>query len=370
MAKDSKKAKTKQKEEKKVELKQTKGQFKAVGIVNRISNDNAYREGEIEQGRYEGREYRSIRFGVKTSETNELFVEMFGMELDDAYIYKPATKKDKEKGKKGTTKKIAFDERDEVPEGYSIIGITVGLERDEKNKQVRQNLVNYDAVEYVFENLEDGDSVFVSGDIEYSEYEGKKQTKYVIKNISKTKDEVNFDDEKFDEMTSFEQEIVFVDASMDKEEGKLIVIGRVINYGGTYMDIPFVINEEKYPKLVKNFKKRLKFGDFIKVFGNCVNRAEKVETEIDEDEDDWGGGGKPKGFGGTVTHRTTEMEIIDVDSATFEAGKYEEDDFVKAKNLLVDDEEDEDEDSENPFAEDEDDSDDDPFSDDDDDEDE
>lgn len=345
----------------KTPLVQTKGTWRAIGIVNRIGDDNAFNEGEFDKGKNIGKEWKSLKFSVKTSDTNELFVELFGMEKD-VYAYKPPTKEQKKKNPKakGDTKKISFENRDNIPEGYNVIGVKVGKFEDEdaeKKKIILEDYVEFDAVEEIFQNFDDGDSISLSGELSFQEYENQqgqkvKQTKYVIKYASKLTKPVDFKDEKFEETASFEQEIVFVGSDFEKETGKLHVIGRTINFDGTWFDFPFVIdtNKPEVKQIAGAFHKKLKFGDFVKVLGLCLNKLEVVEVQEEEKPKNniFGDGGiTPKGQEKyTGKKRTTELQIVGVDMKSFIEKKYNEEDFV-VEEELVDDEEDT---SNNPFG--------------------
>jgi hypothetical protein len=354
----------------KTPLVQTKGTWRAVGIVNRISEDKAYTEGEFDKGKNIGKEWRSLRFSVKTNETNELFVELYGMEKD-AYISQALKKEEREKlrkqGKKTPTKKLSFENRDDIPEGWNLIGINVGRFEDdeaEKKKIVYETFVEYDAVDSIFQTFDDGDSISVSGDLTLSEYENQqgekvKQAKYQIKYASKLVKQVDFADEKFEETASFEQELIFVGSAYDKKTKKLTVLGRTISYDGTFFDYPFVIDTEdaKLKTVATAFNSKLKFGDYVKVVGLCVNRTEQVETEEVEAPKDsiFGDGGyTPKGQGKRAnTKRITELQITGVDLKSFVQKRYKLEDFIVEEDLV-----DEEDMSDNPFASDESDDDD------------
>lgn len=342
-------------------LTQTTSSFTFVGIVDGMTNDNAYREDEIKQGKNQGKEYRSIRFFVQTSPTNKLPVEMFGMELDWVYPYKKG-----KKGEKGTTKKMAFDQRDNLPEGFHIIGINLGLEKNAAGKNIRKSLVDFDAVEYIYDNLNDGDSVEVSGELQFSQYENSQgelidQTKYIIKSIYLEKEAIDFTSEKFQEVNAFEQELVFIDKDVDKKESAVYVSGYTIQYGDKFSLANFVIRpngNENIEKTAKAFAKALKFGDTLKVYGLCLNKAETVEVDVADDEtkaekDDIFGGEKPKGLEKrAVTTYVTELQITGADNESYKAGKgmYKEEDFVVEE--LVDENDSDDDDDDNLFGED------------------
>src|SRR5690606_13787669 len=74
-------------------LQQTKGTFKLIGLATRLDKDGAYKEDSMTHGAYEGKEYRSLRFGVKTSDTNEIFVSMFDFEPEKVFLWNSDKKK-------------------------------------------------------------------------------------------------------------------------------------------------------------------------------------------------------------------------------------------------------------------------------------
>lgn len=346
----------------KTPLQQTKGTWRAVGIVNRISNEGAYTEGEFDKGKNIGKEWKSVRFSICTSDTNELFVELFGMEKENVYAYKPASKEAKKKDPKakGDTKKISFENRDNIPNGYNLIGVKVGkFEDDEadKKKVILEDYVEFDAVDEIFQTFEDGDSISLSGTLAFNEFENQqgqtvKQTRYQITYASKLAKTVDFNDEKFEETASFDQEIIFVGSTYDKKTEKLIVIGRTIAYDGSWFDFPFVIDVSNpaVKQVAGAFHKKLKFGDFVKVMGLCVNKVEQIEVEQEDAPKDsiFGDGGLvPKGQQKRANkNRITEMQITAVDLKSFIQKRYKEDDFVKEEELI--DEDDLDDDN-NPF---------------------
>lgn len=336
---------------------QTKSYFKVEGKVTGIDRENAYREDDVGEGKKSaGKSYRSIRFGVQTSLENTIYVELFGMEQDWVYPYSSKAK---------ASKKIAFDQRNNPPSGYHIIGINMGLEKDDKGKQVRKSMVEYDAVEYIHSILTNGESVQITGKVEYGEYENKQgemvqQTRFVIGSIFVMDKEIDFEAEDFKEVSVFDQEFVYVDSEFDKESGKRFVTARVIGYADKFQDVTLVVEASKSEGLKKLSDKigKLKFGDFLKVIGKAVNRVDLVEAPEIEDGDDWGGEDVDGYNRDSVKSYTNELQITKVDPASFKAKMYKEEDFIV--DDLIDDGDIENED--NPFS---DDNDDDNFGDDD-----
>lgn len=335
-------------------LEQTKNGFKLIGKVTRIDKDGAFREEETKKGKREGDTYRALRFGVKTSETNEITVEMFDYEPERVFLWNSELKK-ADKNYKGTW--VEFTDWDENQdkyrdEGYAVLQTRVGLTHNAEGKIDSKGLPSFVASQEIYNNLDNGDSVVVEGEIRYSQYEnqqGKTVDKktYSIKKIFKLKD-VDFQDEKFEEVTYFEQEIVFVDAVAEKENNKVFVTGRTIDYGKNFIDTEFVIDysdgnggtDKDMVKLATAFLKKTKFGDVLKVFGDALNRVvvEEVEDEDGDDEDllaQLGGRGKPK-HAQTYTNKTyvSEMQIFGVEA--WDKAVYVEEDFDKDE-LIEDD---------------------------------
>lgn len=308
-------------------LEQTKGQFKLMGKVKGIENENALREGTTKSDK----PYKALSFFVETSPTNAIKVEMFAMERDVVYAYSSKAKE---------TKKVNWADRHKNHNDYKVIGVRLGLEKGEDGKNIVKQLVEWDAVEELTESLKDGDSVFVSGNIDFQQFKNKEgvlveSTKYQIGQVSKTKKPVDFDAEDFTEMSQFEQEVVITGAEIDKtdkENPKLMVTAKTINYKGEDTDTTFIVEagkNDKLKKLATNMKKRFKFGDFIKVFGLCVNRTELEEAEESVEEDDWGGETDVKdSFNNNyIRNYIQELQITSVDSSTYEPKKYKEEDF-------------------------------------------
>jgi hypothetical protein len=312
----------------KKELVQTKGQFKLMGKVKGIENENALREGTT-QGK--DQPYKSLSFFVETSPTNAIKVEIFAMERDEVFFYSSKAKE---------TKRIPWDKRHSSLKEYKLIGTRLGLEKGEDGKNKQVMMVEWDAVDYILDNLKDGDSVFVNGTINFRTYKDKnsgdmKESKsYAISGISHTKKPIDFDAEDFSEMASFEQDIVVTDVTV--LDGKLHIGAKIIGYKSKkgdqeVADTTFIVDPEvdggKYKKLANNMKKRLKYGDAIKLFGLCINSVELVAgEETEEEEDDWGGE-KPAGMDNMVRNYTQELRVTAVDSSTYEPKKYTEEDF-------------------------------------------
>lgn len=331
---------------KQTELQQTKNSFKFIGHVTRVDKENAFKQETATRGKREGDTYRSLRFGVKTSETNDMTVSMYDFEPTEVFLWNSEKRKANQNYK---GERMPFEEWQEKQDqlskdGYAVLQARVGLTHDDNGKIVTKGLPGFVASEKIFQGIDNGDSVVVEGDIRYSRYtnqQGKEveQKTFTIKRLVKLKD-VDFHDEKFEEVTYFEQEMVFVDAVAEKKEKKVYVTGRTIDYNKNFHDSQFVIDysdgadgtDEGMVKLAGAFTKKFSFGDVLNVFGNAVNRVivAEVEEEVSEEEDllaSLGGKAKPKHTQSWATRTyLNEMQITGVDA--WDKKVYKETDFV------------------------------------------
>lgn len=337
------------KSKEKLELAQTKNKFKVVGVVSRIDQDYAYKEDEVQSGKNEGKTFRSLRFGVKTSDTNEITVSMYSVEPEKVFLWNSEMKKE-DNDYKGTW--VEYEDWEENQEqyredGYAVLQTRVGLSYGEDGKIESKGLPSYVAIEEIYEGLNNGDSVVVEGTIGYNTYENRdkkvvESKNFNIEKVFKIKD-VDFESEKFEEVTYYEQEIVFVDSVAEKKESKVYVTGRHINYNKSFHDTQFVIDysdgeggtNPDMVKLAEAFVKKVKFGDVLNIFGDVLNRVIIEEVEDDEDEDDdnlamLGGKSKPK-HAQTYASRSyvSESQIHGVDA--WDKKVYAETDFEVEK---------------------------------------
>lgn len=346
------------------ELKQTKSSFKLRGKVTGIDKDNAFKEEVMrkEGNKNDGKLYRSLAFGVKTSDTNQIRVSMFDYEPEEVFLWN-SEKKEADKDYKG--EKIAYGiweaKQDELREqGYAVLQARVGVEyyEDDKGKQKldSKGLPSYVASEYIYNNLNNGDSVVVEGEIRYSKYKNRNdeevsQTTYTIKKLFLLKDDIDFEDDNFEEVTYFEQVFIFVDAIPMKKENKMVVTGRIIDYNGNFIDTNFAVKyhntdetvdkpyDDDMLKLAEAFKTKFKFGDKVSVYGDAINRVvyEEVKEEDKEKVNVLASLGGKKKPAHAMSSRSyiNDMEIHGVSEWVKKA--YKAEDFVKKELLEKDD---------------------------------
>lgn len=325
------------------ELQPTYGNFTLRGQVVWLDRNNAYDENTSENGYL----YRRIRFGVKTEEKNIVQVELFQTKFDTVTLQNKETKQ--------RDKEVPYGEHHNLPEGYQLfMPIRLGIEQDEEGNNIKKQLIPFDAIKYIKENLKNGDTVFIFGSPRFSEYTDRDgnvvpQVAFEPRGIYLAS--TPYEDEEFEGQSTFEQTIVL--NRTVKQDDKLMVHAYIINdKHGNFVPHTFYIDIKKFKKFAMNVHK-LKFGTVLNAEGIIHHTVEEKEVEQD---DAWG----ESPVKNTITNVIKSLEITRVDKPSKEdIAKYTKDDFVKKPK-------EEEPKDDNPFNEDDDDwgsspSDDDPF---------
>lgn len=264
------------------ELPETKGNFQIRAKVTGTEKDNFYTEGKTRTGK----EKRAINFGANYDKDSTIYLGFNAYPKTDVYF----------SGGKGVkavkvpwANRMTFEK-----DGFSIIGIGLGLEKeiDEKGQKVNKkvNLVEFDAAKYIREHLEDDDSVFLKGSLTYNSWttdDGSKARRVNLEpnQISLCKP-IDFDAEDFEAMAVFNQVFVFTEIEKEEVDGKQTGRALISGYVVTYNSIEPVqfITEDK--GIAANFAKKIKPYSSIKVWGKIVCKTESDEVETDDDT--WG----------------------------------------------------------------------------------
>lgn len=300
------------------ELQPTYGNFTLRGQVVWLDRNNAYDESTSGNGYL----YRRIRFGVKTEEKNIVQVELFQTKFDTVTLQNKETKQ--------RDKEVPYGEHHNLPEGYQLfMPIHLGIEQDEEGNNIKKQLIPFDAIKYIKENLKNGDTVFIFGSPRFSEYTNRdgnmiSQVSFEPRGIYLTS--TPFEDEEFEGQSTFEQTIVLNALDLDKKVKKAYVSAFVIVRDfGELKTIPvqFWIDGNKYLGLIKNLQK-LPFGTEIRVEGRIHSKP--VYTEVEEVDDSWG----ERSFSTTqqvISGVDKSMEITFANPNTIEESKYSHEDL-------------------------------------------
>lgn len=266
------------------ELPQTKGTFQVRGIVSGVEKDNFYTEKKTKTGK----DFRMVNFGVEYEDKKTIYPSLNGMPRDKVYFSK------KDEDGKTDVKAVAWKDRiKNAPEGYRMIGVLTGLKKvpgdNGKLKNDNHYRTEYDACEYINENLHDGDSVFVKGNLEFGSYTNKdgevsRTTKFVPTQVSLCQKDIDFEAEDYAPAHDFTQTIIFVgidqERENDKPTGRFVVDAKIVNYN-SIESAEFIIEDAK---LAKQMRSGLKPYNSIQVHGhiNVVNNVDDCWGESND----------------------------------------------------------------------------------------
>jgi hypothetical protein len=268
-------------------LAQTKGAFQLGGKIIGVNKENFYKSQKTKTNKI----FRSVSFGVQVDAQSIVYVRLNGMEQEFVYF----SKRGEKKGDKSIVEKVEWSKRNSwKKEGFTLIGVNIGLEKivNEKGQEVNnvKHLTPFDACDYVKEHLTDGISVFIKGNLEYSNFEtnGNKinSVKLIPTQISWSKD-IDFDAKDFERNASFTQSMVM--NGIEQMDDKFVVTSNIINYNS----VEFATFEVTNAKLATNLRKGVKPYSFLKVWGN-IETARNIDTveAKDGDDDGWGSSNK------------------------------------------------------------------------------
>lgn len=310
------------------DLKQTDSTVQLRGVITGTKSQRFYKSGIGKNGGA----WNVIEFGVKIAENETVFVKLNGFPRPEVFYYK------KGEGKaKGTTQKVAWKDRHKSPGAdYRLIGINISTGKDDKGKNINKTFTEYDAVEWLHENLNDGDSVLIRGKLVFSSYadnngDMRKRIDVVPNQISYTNEPIDLGHIDANTMAEFENVLVF--QSIDKEEdengkatGRFILTGHSIGYN-TVESASFIIDAE-HSKVAAAIKKKMKPGNAIKTFGRVVvkNNIEDVPVE----DDGWGSTETSPLEKSVNAPTIREYMVYKVDGSTFDTDTYSEESIANA----------------------------------------
>lgn len=268
------------------DLKQTESTVQLRGVVTGTKKNRFYKSGTGKNNN----EWNVVEFDVKIAENETVYVKLNGFTRYEVFYYKKG-----EGDAKGITQRVAWKNRKKSPgNGFRLIGINISTGKDSNGKNINETFTEYDAVEWLHENLHDGDSVFIKGSLVFSSYtdrNGQAHRKvYVVPNqISYTNEPIDLDSPDCNTMAEFENTLVF--SSVDREEdenskatGRFILSGYSVGYNSVE-PVSFII-EADHQKFANIVKKRMRPGNSIKSYGRIVVRNNIDVSQVEDDG--WG----------------------------------------------------------------------------------
>lgn len=277
-------------------LKITQGSFQIRGIVTGVQSNNFYSEKDITNSK---NKIRNANFGVKYDVARDgdnidltmgktIYPTVQGFTRESVYF-------SKRENDKTETKQIPWAQRLEFATNnpdWRVIGVNVGLEKDEEGNNIKQYLTEFDAAKAIKDKLKDDMSVFVRGNLEFRSYtnnqgETKRFTTFAANQVSLCAD-VDYQDEKFDAKHDFEQTIVYtgIEKETDAENkptGRFILSGYVISFNAIE-PVSFIVADSKLANLIR---KNLKAYNSIQVHGK-IEVSHVTEDVVEESTDEWG----------------------------------------------------------------------------------
>lgn len=270
-------------------LRLTPGNFQMKGVVTGTRNtQNFYSEKTFENGN----KMRAVNFGVKYDTDKVIYPTIQGFTRNDVYF----SKKDEKAQKVSWAQRETFAAQNP---GWNIIGMNVGLTKGDDGKNVVKHLAEYDAAQYIKENLKDDVSVFIRGNLEFRSYtspktnEVKRFHNFTATQVSLCAD-VDFSAEGFDPTHEWTQEIVYtgIDKETDadgKQTGRFILSGYVVAYN-SIEPVSFIVTNAKF---AQNIRKKLKPYNSIQCHGK-IEVTHVIEEVTTDSTDDWGEENKMK----------------------------------------------------------------------------
>lgn len=296
-----------------IDLKQTKEKkFELVGIVKGLDRSDYYKDATTQSGTA----YRNISFRVMYDENQSVLVRLTGYQRNVVYA------SCFENGKR-STERFNWSDRHNLPAGFDLIGVRVNFGPDKKNSEV---LTEYDACNYLSNNLTENMPVYIRGKIERSSRMTKDgisyYTQFTPTSITEIQNEIELSE---DNKHNFTETIIFKSIAPEKgtngkATGRFIMEAYTVTYRSVEAAEYVVTNSE----LAMLFKKKLKPYDSIEV-GGMFSTAVQIET-VDE-EDYWG---EVNPMDQVTAPAKLEMIVKSARPSTIERGTYTEENVAEA----------------------------------------
>lgn len=311
------------------ELPETKGKFELSGKITGTKKDGFVKSIKTKSNR----NMKFVNYGVTYDKDCTVYEDIQGMENDYVYF----SKRSEEKGAPPNTEKVNWADRFSFnKEGYRLIGNNIGVKKkiNEEGKEVNDKkiLTDFDAAKEISENLQDEQSVFTKGNIEFSSFvtdkgETRRKVKFVPNQVSLCR-EIDFEKEDFESQNNFQQVIVFMGIEKEKvdekETGRAIVSAKIVNYD-SIENTEFIICDSSLSML---FKKNLKPYTAIKVSGKIVTSQ---LTETVTDTDSWG---EEDEMEKAKSSSKTELIITGAKPSTIDKETYAKDKIESAEEAI------------------------------------
>lgn len=260
---------------KELQIPQTKALFEVSGKLFNMKSEKSFTVNE--KGNW-----RTANLGLRISDSEVIFLQVKGGEKKEVYL----SKQSKEKGVKPETKKVDWKDRFKAQSGgWKVMGVNLGLVKNNEGKNELVTMTEWDAWEYLKENAKDDMDVFITGDIEYSSYvkEGETEVRhnqnFVAKKIYLSTNPIDFQSEKFEKRAGFSQSVIILGRSQEKDQCFLEV--GYVGYG-SYETVNLQVSQTIFDAIKA---KNVKPYNSITLTG-ILKTSQEVEQV--KSEDTWG----------------------------------------------------------------------------------
>ena len=241
-----------------------KGSFDLEGKLFNVKSEHAFKVNDAGT-------WRTVNLGVRVSDGEVVFFTVKGGQKKTAWM----SKRGEKKGDKGQTKEVEWKDRiKEARGGWQVMGVSMGLEKDEEGKNILVSKSEWDAFDYLKEHAVDGMDVFVQGEIEFSTYVKKVEGKddeivhfrnLVAKKIYLKGKPIDFQAEGYKTVSQFKQSVIF-NGSHDEEGVDFLDVG-IVGWH-SYEEVSFQTTK----KLVTDMRNaKLKKSSSLTLIGNIKN---------------------------------------------------------------------------------------------------
>lgn len=251
-----------------LDLPVTKGTFELEGKLFNVGGQNTFKVND--KGNW-----RTVNLGVRVNDGEVAFFSVKGGQKKTVWLSKRGEKKDG-KSAKPETKEVSWETRlKESKGGWSPMGVSMGLEKDEDGKNILTSKTEWDAYDYLKEHAVDGMDVYVAGEIEFSTYTNKEgevahYRNLVAKKIYLKNKPIEFNVD-YKTVAQFTQKAIFKGTH---KEGETLMLDVAILGWHSYEEVSFETTQTFIDALKAN---KLKINNSLTLIGKISNSQSVVE---------------------------------------------------------------------------------------------
>ena len=254
-------------------LPETKGFFRLRGITTGLNKEDALKTQTFDSGSVKN----TAKIGIKTDKDSTVYVNIEGFKSKDATLFKYSDKK----GEKPVQKKVSWDERYKyVEQGYSVIGVRLGLAKDNDGKNITNTYAQFDAAQEVKSKLSDNTSVYLQGQIDYSSFKNRdgdsiRSKKLLADALFLNSKEIDFDSDEFEALSDFKQRLIYIGIDKHEDGAKFVLEAKIVTRN-SIENAEFIIYDKS---LATTIRKNLKPYQAIDVTGRILSILDTEEVE-------------------------------------------------------------------------------------------